>query len=85
MQSVPRFLDVHSMKGLDEDTLKEVQKAPKDEFGVLHLNILYNPEVDRCFCLIEAPAMEAVQKLSSKGWSQVRLDHGSKDDCLRYF
>jgi hypothetical protein len=48
---MPRFLDVHSMKGLDEDSLKEIQNAPTDEFGVLHLNILYNPEVDRCFCL----------------------------------
>ena len=56
---MPRFLDVHSMKGLDEDSLKEIQNAPTDEFGVLHLNILYNPEVDRCFCLIEAPSVEA--------------------------
>jgi hypothetical protein len=31
MQGMPRFLDVHSMKGLDEDTLKEIQKAPTDE------------------------------------------------------
>ena len=35
-------------------------------FGILehlaHLNILYNPEVDQCFCLLEAPTMEAVQK-----------------------
>ncbi|MGB7953092.1 MAG: hypothetical protein WCF23_03855 [Candidatus Nitrosopolaris sp.] len=38
------------MKDLDEDSLKEIQNAPTDEFGVLHLNILYNPEVDRCFC-----------------------------------
>jgi hypothetical protein len=66
MQGMTRFLDVHSMKGLDENTLKEIQKAPIDEFGVLHLNILYNPEVDRCFCLIEARTMEAVQKYHQK-------------------
>ncbi|MRN41446.1 MAG: hypothetical protein FIO02_10445 [Nitrosopumilales archaeon] len=30
---MPRFLDVHSMKGLDEDSLKEIQHAPTDEFG----------------------------------------------------
>ena len=81
---MPRFLDVHSMKGLDEDSLKEIQNAPTDEFGVLHLNILYNPEVDRCFCLIEAPSVEAVQKYHKKSWSQVRLDHRSKDDCIGY-
>jgi hypothetical protein len=57
-----RFLDVHPMKGLDESLLKELQNAPVDEFGVRHLNILFNPEVDQCFCLIEAPTMEAVQK-----------------------
>jgi len=32
---VSRFLDVHSMKSLDEDSLKEIQNAPTDEFGVL--------------------------------------------------
>ncbi|MFZ0893460.1 MAG: hypothetical protein WAZ77_03050 [Candidatus Nitrosopolaris sp.] len=30
---MPRFLDVYSMKGLDEDSLKEIQHAPTDEFG----------------------------------------------------
>ena|GEM_PF-6440967 len=30
---MPRFLDVHSMKGLDEGPLKEIQHAPTDEFG----------------------------------------------------
>jgi hypothetical protein len=29
---MPRFLDVHSMKGLDEDSLKEIQHGPTDEF-----------------------------------------------------
>jgi hypothetical protein len=57
---VPRFLDVHSMKGLEGTRLRELQKAPVDEFGIKHLNMLYNPEVDQCFCLLEAPTMEAV-------------------------
>ena len=64
---MPRFLDVHSMKDLDEDSLKEIQNAPTDEFGVLHLNILYNPEVDRCFWFFfRAPSVEAVQKYQKK-------------------
>jgi Protein of unknown function (DUF4242) len=58
---MPRFLDVHSMEGLDEDFLKHLQNSP-EEFGVRHLNILYNPEADKCFCLLEAPSLEAVQK-----------------------
>jgi len=63
---VPRFLDVHPMKGLDGTLLRELQNAPVDEFGIKHLNILYNPEVDQCFCLVEAPNMEAVQKHHDK-------------------
>jgi Protein of unknown function (DUF4242) len=63
---MPRFLDVHPMKGLNEVKLKEIQNSPADEFGIIHLNILYNPEVDQCFCLIEAPTMEAVQEHHNK-------------------
>jgi hypothetical protein len=50
------------MKGLDEDFLKKLQNSPAYEFGVKHLNILYNPEIDRCFCLLEAPSLEAIRK-----------------------
>ncbi len=64
--TMPRFLDVHSMKGLDENLLRELQKSPEDEFHVKHLNILYNPEVDKCFCLIEAPDVEAVERNHEK-------------------
>jgi hypothetical protein len=61
-----RYLDVHPLKGLDEALLKKIQDAPEDEFGVIHHNILYSPEVDQCFCLLEAPTMEAVQKHHDK-------------------
>ena len=61
-----RFLDVHSMKGLNEKMLKALQSSPEDEFKVKHLNILYNPEVDKCFCLLEAPNLEAVEKNHKK-------------------
>jgi hypothetical protein len=56
-----RFLDVHPMKGLDESLLKELQNSPVDEFGVRHVN-----SITQKFCLIEAPAMEAVQKHHDK-------------------
>jgi len=64
--AVPQVFDVHPMKGLDEALLNELQKAPADEFGIIHLNIMYNPEVDQCYCLVEAPTMEAVQKHHDK-------------------
>jgi Protein of unknown function (DUF4242) len=63
---VPRFLDVHSMKGLNDNLLRELQSARVDEFGIIHLNIMYNPEVDQCYCLIDAPTLEAVQKHHDK-------------------
>ncbi|HXX96194.1 MAG TPA: nickel-binding protein [Candidatus Bathyarchaeia archaeon] len=58
-----RFLDVHLMKGLD-GTL--IRNALADEFRVTHLNIMYNPEVDQCYCLIDASTMETVQKHHDK-------------------
>jgi hypothetical protein len=54
------------MKGLDEDILKKLQDSPLDEFSVIHLNILYNPEADKCFCLLEASTKEAVEKHHEK-------------------
>ena len=49
---MPKFLDVHPMKGITEDNLKHIQMSPKDEFGVTHVNILFNPEADRVFCIL---------------------------------
>ena len=63
---LPKFLDVHSFHSLGESTVKELQKSPPDEFGVRHLNILYNREADLCFCLLEAPDREAVEKHHEK-------------------
>jgi len=56
-----KFLDVHSLKGFDEETLRKLQQAPVDEFGITHFNILYNKEEDKFFCLLEAPNREAVE------------------------
>ena len=39
---MPRFLDAHSMKDFDEETLQKAQNLPIDAFDVKHLNILYN-------------------------------------------
>lgn len=68
-----RFLDDHLMKGFDENILKDLQTSPEYEFKVRHNNVHYNPEVDKCFCLQEAPNLEAVRKNHEKlgikcGW-----------------
>jgi uncharacterized protein DUF4242 len=57
-----KFLDVHPLKGFDEETLRKLQQSPIDEFGITHHNILYNKEVDKIFCLLNAPNKEAVEK-----------------------
>ena len=63
---MPKFLDAHALKGTDEETLKNLQKAPADEFGIKHVNLMYNQDEDRFFCLTEAPNKDAVQKHHSK-------------------
>lgn len=63
---MPKFLDVHPMKGFDEEALRKLQKSSVDEFGISHHNILYNEEVDKLFCLLDAPSKDAVEKHHNK-------------------
>jgi hypothetical protein len=61
-----KCLDVRSFHSLGESILRELQKSPPDEFGVKHLNILYNRAADLCFCFLEAPNREAIEKHHEK-------------------
>jgi dTDP-glucose pyrophosphorylase len=61
-----KFLDVHSLKGFDEETLRKLQESPKDEFGITHINMMYNKEEDKFFCLLDAPNREAVENHHNK-------------------
>jgi hypothetical protein len=54
------------IKGVTEDMLNQVQMSPKDEFGVTHVNILFNAEADRVFCILDAPDKDAVEKNHKK-------------------
>jgi uncharacterized protein DUF4242 len=67
------------MKGVTEDNLKQIQMSPKDEFGVTHVNILFNPEADRVFCILDAPDKGAVEK-NHKKRHKMRVDYGSLRD-----
>ena len=62
---LPIFLDVHKVP-FSEDNLKELCKSPRDEFGVRHINLFYNPESRVCFCLLEAPNKEMVEDHHTK-------------------
>ena len=59
-QFMPIFLDVHKVP-FAEQHLKELCQAPRDEFGVSHVNLLYNRDANVCFCLLDAPDKEAVE------------------------
>jgi hypothetical protein len=61
-----KFLDSHPMKGFDVDTLKKAQDSPRDEYGVLHENLLYNEKENKLFCLLNAPDRDAVDKHHQK-------------------
>ena len=58
---MPIFLDVHKLP-FKEDHLKELVNSPADEFGVKHINLIYNDKNDVCFCLLDAPDHESVVK-----------------------
>jgi len=63
---VPKFLDNHGLQGADPKDLKKAQNQPKDEFGVSVLNIIYSEDVDRMYCLLDAPNKEAIEKHHEK-------------------
>ncbi len=55
------FLDVHKVP-FSEENLKELCGSPRDEFGVSHVNLFYNKDANVCFCLLDAPDKDAVEK-----------------------
>jgi len=54
------------MGSTSEETLRQIQASPRDEFGVSHVNILFNPEADKIYCIIDAPSKDAVEKNHDK-------------------
>lgn len=62
---MPVFLDVHKVP-FSEANLKELCASPTDEFGVRHVNILYNKDARICFCLLEGPDIDAIEKHHAK-------------------
>jgi hypothetical protein len=59
------FLDVHKVP-FSEENLKELCQSPVDEFGVRHVNLFYNKEARVCFCLLDAPSVQAVEDHHAK-------------------
>ena len=63
---MPKFLDSHSIGNVTVEQLKQAQNMPKDEYGIIHKNIMYNKKENKAYCLLDAPSEEAVQKHHEK-------------------
>jgi hypothetical protein len=61
-----RFLDTHNIGPTTAERLRELQKSPPDEYGVMHINMLYNYEANIMYCVLEPPSKEAAEKHHSK-------------------
>ena len=57
---MPKFLDVHSVKGFTEQSVRKAQTELPDEFGVMTENMMFNIEADRLYCLLNAPNKEVM-------------------------
>lgn len=63
---MPKFIDAHPMKPFSANVLKQLQSAPKDEFGITHHDILFNEKENKIYCVLNAPNKEAVDKHHKK-------------------
>ena len=64
--TVPKFIDAHPMKPFTADELNKLQKAPPDEFGVTHHDILFSEKDNKIYCVLDAPNREAIHKHHAK-------------------
>ena len=62
---MPVFLDVHRVP-FSEARLKELCLSPVNEFGVRHVNLFYNKDAGVCFCLLDGPDIDAIEKHHAK-------------------
>ncbi len=63
---MPKFIDTHPMEPFTADSLSEAQKAPPDEFGVTHHDILFSEKDNKIYCVLDAPNLEAIHKHHAK-------------------
>ena len=75
---MPKYIDAHPMKPFTADILRRLQKAPKDEFGVVHDNILFNEEENRIYCVLDAPNIDAINKHHEKAGVRCEWIHEVK-------
>ena len=71
MLSMSRFLDVHSMTNVSESTIRKLQGAPPDEFGVKQLNVLYNGQLISAFTFLKLQAESQLKSIMKSTMSSV--------------
>lgn len=59
---MPKYMDTHPMGEIAPETLKKLQHAPKDSFGVTHHDIFFNEKENKVYCVLNAPNRDAVVK-----------------------
>ncbi len=59
---MPIFVDGHNMKGLNPEDLEKTVNSPVDNFGVKHLQVFYNKNEDKLYCILDALNEEAIWK-----------------------
>ena len=62
---MPIFMDTHKVP-FTKQHLQELCASPRDEFGVAHVDLLFNKDANVCFCVIDAPNEEVVRKHHEK-------------------
>ena len=69
----PLLIGGPHVSSLPAETLKELQNAPPDEFGVTHHDILFSEEEDRIYCVLDAPNREAIEMHHAK--AGIKCEH----------
>ena len=54
-------MDTHKVP-FTKQHLQELCASPRDEFGVAHVDLLFNKDANVCFCVLDAPNEEAIRK-----------------------
>lgn len=50
------------MKNLNPEDLERAVNSPRDNFGITHLEVFYNKNEDKLYCILDAPNEEAIWK-----------------------
>jgi signal transduction histidine kinase len=59
---LPIFIDSHDSKSLTHNDLEKLVNLPTDGFGVTHLELFFNKNEDKIYCILDAPDEESIWK-----------------------